>query len=264
MKNYSKTATTAFLTLQIAVVVACNNARNNKSEASETTEIAKRTALADKNNDELKENKGMSYTILLMNVHDERKYAEYRRKSSKIFKKAGGHLEREFNVVRIQNGGIDDIGEPNRALVLYYDMPDGDDKLLNNKEYQKIRPLMMESVRDLKVIKGTSEYFYQSESPEEERMYIMKISYYKEDQDGRLDMLKETGRLLTPYGFHTERMITPNSAAGFDKPDEVSVHFHDNAEQNDELHKDEEAMQAIGDYNSKYISKFAYLVLKFR
>ena len=210
----------------------------------------------------IQENRGMAYTIITMKIDDPEKYAEYRRQSRPIFAAAGGHLEREFEIVAPPKGTIVDLGNPNRLLVLYYDTQDGDEKLLSDPEYQRVRKIMDEATSDVRVITGTSAHFEASESPEDGRFYLMKLSYYKDNTDGRMDELMRLSEDIKPYQFYTERMIVPDAAFGFDAPSEVAIHFHDEADQNVALQQDESLMQAIGSYNERFLEKYAYLGLK--
>jgi len=135
---------------------------------------------------------------------------------------------------------------------------------MGNKKYKKESESLKQSANNIRVIKGTSEMFQSSDSDESGRMYLMKISYYKENTEGRIDMLQKIGPKLAPYGFYTERMIMTNEAKGIDIPNEVTIHFHDFAHQNAELQKDESVKSAIGEYNKKYLTPFVYLPLKLR
>ncbi|MBL4669342.1 MAG: DUF1330 domain-containing protein [Flavobacteriales bacterium] len=211
----------------------------------------------------LKENKGVNYSIVLLTVQDDEKYNRYRKATEKLMNKAGGHIEREFDVMG-QKGNIENFEAPNRIVVIYWDKPDAHEELMSNEKYKKESKLLKQSANNIRVIKGTSEMFQSSDSDENGRMYLMKISYYKENTEGRSEMLQKIGPQLAPYGFYTERMIMANDAKGIDTPNEVTIHFHDFAHQNTELQKDESVKSAIGEYNSKYLTHFVYLPLKLK
>ena len=51
-------------------------------------------------------------------------------------------------------------------------------------------------------------------------------------------MLNRIRPLFDPYGFKTERMIMASAAEGMNTPDEVSIHFHDEASQAGALMQD--------------------------
>ena len=67
-------------------------------------------------------------------------------------KKAGGHIEREFDVMG-QKGNIPGFEAPNRAIVVYWDTPNGSELLMDSKEYQKTRELLKASTSNIRVVK---------------------------------------------------------------------------------------------------------------
>ncbi len=216
-----------------------------------------------KKNQKLEENKGENYSVIMLNIDNEAIYNQYREKSNKLLKKSGGHIEREFDVMG-QKGNIEDFEAPNRIIVVNWDSPNGHQKLMDNQKYQHASELLKSSTSNIRVIKGTSEMFQSSNSDEQGRMYLIKISYYKSNTQGRLDMLNAIGPKLAPYSFYTERMIIVNEAIGIEKPSEFTIHFHDLVSQNAKLQKDTSATDAIGEYNKKYLTQFVYLPLKLR
>jgi len=209
------------------------------------------------------ENKGEAYSVIMLNISDEEEYNQYRKESKKLLQKAGGNIEREFDVMG-QKGNILDFEAPNRIIVINWNSSNGHQNLMDNSKYIKISELLKSSTTNIRVVKGTSELFQYSTSDEKGRMYLIKMSYYKKNAQGRLNMLNEIGPKLSPYGFYTERMIMVNESVGFEKPDEFTIHFHDYASQNAELQKDKSVANAIGEYNQKYLTEFVYLPLKLR
>lgn len=216
-----------------------------------------------KMNEKLEANNGKSYSVIMLNISDDTVYNTYRKKSNKLLKKSGGHVEREFDVMG-QKGNIPNFEAPNRIIVVKWDSPMGHQNLMENPKYIKTSALLKSSTSNIRVVKGTSEMFQSSDSDENGRMYLIKISYYKTNTNGRMDMLNEIGPKLKPYGFFTERMIMVNEAVGFEKPDEFTIHFHDFEAQNEALQKDEAVGNAIGKYNTKYLTQFVYMPLKIR
>jgi len=211
----------------------------------------------------IEENKGKTYSVIMLNISNEEGYHKYRKKSEQLLQKAGGNIEREFDVMG-QKGNIPDFETPNRIIVVSWDSPNGHQNLMDNSKYIKISELLKSSTTNIRVVKGVSELFQSSTSDEKGRMYLIKMSYYKENTQGRLDMLNEIGPKLSPYGFYTERMIMVNESVGFEKPDEFTIHFHDFASQNEELQKDSSVTSLIGEYNQKYLTQFVYLPLKLK
>ena len=211
----------------------------------------------------IEENAGGSYSVILLNIHNEEGYNSYRKKSTKFLKQSGGYIEREFDVMGHQ-GNIEEFEAPNRIVVISWDSDKGHQTLMNNHKYKDISYLLKASSSNIRVVKGTSEMFQYSESNEGGRMYLIKMSYYRKNIPGRVAMLNEIGPNLVPYGFYTERMIMVNDAEGMDQPDEFTVHFHDFAAQNDELKKDTAALNAIGTYNEKFLTQFVYIPLMLR
>ena len=246
-------------TMIIGASIGCSA---NQSKEESNKDVIESTATTMKM-EKLKENKGVNYSIVLLTIKDAEKYNHYRKATEKLMKMAGGHIEREFDVMG-QKGNIVDFEVPNRLVVIYWDTPDGHEQLMNNEKYKKESELLKSSVSNIRVVKGISEMFQTSDSNESGRMYLMKISYYKENTEGRIDMLQKIGSKLAPYGFYTERMIMADEAKGIDVPSEVTIHFHDFAHQNAELQKDESVTSAIGEYNDKYLTHFVYLPLKLR
>ena len=209
------------------------------------------------------ENQGSSYSIILLTIQNEKDYDKYRKKTASILKEAGGTIEREFDVMG-QKGNIPDFETPNRLVVVNWNSADGHEKYMNHPDYKQAKVLLEKSVSNVRVVKGDSKMSQTSDSKESGRMYLMKISYYKENTNGRLEMLQELGSKLAPYGFYTERMIMAAESFGFDKPDEVTIHFHDYAAQNAELQKDKEVVSGIGKYNDQFLTQFVYLPLKLK
>lgn len=208
-------------------------------------------------------NNGKSYSVIMLNISNEDGYNQYREKSNKLLKQSGGHIEREFDVMG-QKGNIPDFEAPNRIVVVKWDTPTGHQNLMDNPKYVKASELLKSSTSNIRVVKGTSEMFQSSDSDENGRMYLIKMSYYKDNTQGREDMLSEIGPKLAPYGFYTERMIMGKESIGMETPDEFTIHFHDFASQNGELQKDESVTQLIGAYNDKFLTDFVYLPLKLR
>ncbi len=227
-------------------------------QSAEKTSQSKKT-----NNQMLMENQGRTYSVVFLNITDQKGYEQYRKSTDKLRKKYGGHIEREFDVMG-QKGNIPDFEAPNKVIVMYWDNPDGHQLLMNDEKYQKALTVLKTSTSSIRAVRGTSQMFQSSTSDETGRMWLIKISYYKDNTAGRLDMLQEIGDKLTPYGFYTERMVMVDEASGFDQPSEVTVHFHDFAYQNEELQNDASVTGAIGEYNQKYLTHFVYLPLKLR
>ncbi|MBL4710054.1 MAG: DUF1330 domain-containing protein [Flavobacteriales bacterium] len=211
----------------------------------------------------IEENKGENYAVIMLNITNVEGYNKYRKKTKKLLLKAGGHIEREFDVMG-QKGNIPNFETPNRVIVIHWDSPNGQLSLMNNPKYIKASELLKLSATNIRVVKGTSEMFQSSNSDEQGRMYLIKMSYYKNNTHGRVDMLNEIGPKLAPYGFYTERMIMVNESVGFEKPNEFTIHFHDFAYQNEELQKDSSIKSLIGEYNQKYLTQFVYLPLKLK
>ncbi len=214
-------------------------------------------------NQKLEENKGENYSVIMLNINNEDNYNKYRKKSEKLMNKLGGHIEREFDVLG-QKGNIPNFEAPNRLVVIKWNSKNGHKNLMKNPKYTKISALLTSSTSNIRVVKGTSEMFQSSNSDVDGRMYLVKISYYNDNTEGRMGMLQKIGPKLAPYGFHTERMIMINESVGFEKPDEFTIHFHDFASQNEQLQKDNSVTSAIGQYNDKYLTQFVYLPLKLR
>ncbi len=244
----------------VGISTGCNA---NQSKKESNKDIIESTTTMKMKMEKLKENKGVNYSIVFLTIQDNEKYNRYRKATEKLMKKAGGHIEREFDVMG-QKGNIADFEAPNRIVTIYWDTPNGHEQLMNNVKYKKKSELLKSSVSNIRVVKGTSEMFQTSDSDESGRMYLMKISYYKENTEGRIAMLQKIGPKLAPYGFYTERMIMSNEAKGIDIPNEVTIHFHDFVHQNAELQKDESVTSAIGEYNDKYLTHFVYLPLKLK
>lgn len=242
----------------VALLIACSGNSQKKTTASHQTNKNETTKMK-----RLKENQGGNYSVIFLTIHDHEKYNSYREKTEKLMRKSGGHIEREFDVMG-QKGNIPDFEAPNRAIVVYWDTPKGSALLMNSKEYQKASELLKASTSNIRVLKGKSAMFQSSDSDETGRMYLMKISYYKENTKGRLNMLHELSPKLAPYGFYTERMIMTDNAVGIETPSEVTIHFHDFASQNEQLQKDESVINGIGKYNEKYLTEFVYLPLMLR
>lgn len=211
----------------------------------------------------LEENKGGNYSVIMLNIKNEKEYELYRNKSEGILRKAGGKIEREFDVMG-QKGNIPDFEAPNRIVVIHWESSNGHQNYIDSPEYTGAKEFLESSTTNVRVVKGTSEMFQSSTSNEKGRMYLIKISYYKKDTKGRTDMLEDLGPKLIPYGFYTERMIMVNDAVGISKPNELTIHFHDFASQNAELQKDDSITSAIGEYNQKFLTHFVYLPLKLR
>lgn len=211
----------------------------------------------------LEANNGKSYSVIMLNISNEDVYKQYRKKSGKLLEKSGGYIEREFDVLG-QKGNIQNFETPNRIIVVSWDSKMGHQNLIDNPKYVKASELLKLSTSSIRVVKGTSEMFQSSESDENGRMYLIKISFYKNNIEGREDMLNKIGPKLALYGFYTERMIMVKESVGMETPDEFTIHFHDFATQNEELQKDETVTSAIGKYNNKYLTQFVYLPLKLR
>jgi len=211
----------------------------------------------------LTENKGKYYSILLMRVSNETHYEDFYGRFMRILSDQGSYIEREFEV-EAPRGNISDLGQPNRALVVYHGSQAKEKNLRSSRDYGETQRVLEAATDYFKTIKGTSVSFQASGSRESQRFYLMKISYFKEDTQGREEMLTEIRPLFDPYGFKTERMIKGLAAEGMNTPDEVSIHFHDEASQAGALMQDSKATQAIGDYNQKYVANYAYLSLRLR
>ena len=214
-------------------------------------------------NQKLKVNNGKSYSVIMLNISNDDGYNQYREKSNKLLEKSGGHIEREFDVMG-QKGNIPNFEAPNRIIVVKWNSLMGHQNLMDNPKYIKVSELLKSSTSNIRVVKGASEVFQSSNSDENGRMYLIKMSYYKDNTQGRLDMLNEIGPKLAPYGFYTERMIMVKESVGFETPNEFTIHFHDFAAQNEELQKDESVTTAIGEYNNKHLTQFVYLPVKLR
>lgn len=256
-KNLNHKILMGAMALILFASMSCNSQQTSQTKKSNDKVIMNNQII----NKILMENKGKTYSIIFLNITDEKGYDDYRKSSDELRLKYGGHIEREFDVMG-QKGNIPNFEAPNRIIVMYWDEPNGNTLLMKDEKYQKAQAILKSSTSAIRVVDGTSEMFQSSDSEEAGRMYLMKISYYKEDTEGRLKMLQEIGSAISPYNFYTERMVMVNEAFGFDKPSEVTIHFHDKAIQNEQLQKDEVVTKAIGEYNNKYLTFFVYIPLK--
>jgi len=208
---------------------------------------------------QIKENNDKSYAIQLAQVADESKFADYRQKLDVILKQSGGYIERIFDMDP-PRGNIEGFEQMNRALVIFY----GSNNSKSKDALKKLHTFL--ATFDFKVItfNGFSALSETSDSNWKDRFYLMKISHFKDNAEGREEMLTAMGPILEKYAFKTERMLRKRSSKDSATPDEIAIHYHDSAEQAGELQQDSEAMEAIGQYNSKYVNRFAYFTLRLR
>ncbi len=196
------------------------------------------------------------YSVILLEVTDQQKYAEYRKLSNSIFHSAGCYIERELNLKQTIQGTVK-VGTPNRAIVTYCNTPKAFVDLGKNKDYLKIKPMMIASTSGFTFISGKSLYSGASSSPIDERLYIIKISYFN-NKPHQAELTSISAKLES-YGFHAENTIKVNDTFGIKKPDEIDILYFDKPSQQNQMYQDKDLMNDINGFNKKYTNGFVYL-----
>ncbi|HEO64872.1 MAG TPA: DUF1330 domain-containing protein, partial [Spirochaetes bacterium] len=190
------------------------------------------------------------YTIVSQEVHDSEKYSQYRANIKKEFQKHGGKLIREFTTLGKPIGVIP-YGAANKVLLIGWDSPNGFKDFLNDPEYKKYKHLVLESVRNLKIMSGKAIHLNIAKPGE---IYVLKISNYKAT-DGKAQKIANeiNNRLEGLYGLYKEIVIKPNTTKGIERADDVALFYYKKAVSQKELYKNKKIMKEIGDFNKTYL-----------
>ena len=173
---------------------------------------------------DIPDNKGVEYTIMLLNVIDEGKYQLYRKAMRPVFEAAGGVLEREFSIGAKVNGNLE-LGPVNRMILFYYNTPNGGANLVASEGYKKVRPMMDAAVDNIKFIQGSSLVAGMSGSDLDNRVYVMKITDFNE-----LDATtarKAVVSKVEPYKVRKERVIKVERINIKQKVDQLAIYYWD-------------------------------------
>ena len=128
------------------------------------------------------------------------------------------------------------------------------------QSYQELLPLRQASTQEFSLISGKNVHYGQSSSSnEKERLYIIKLTRFKENAHFESD-LKQFDHDLAPYGFHRESLIYADFSKGLNStPTTVGFMFYDKKEQQAGLTADKDMMNRIGGFNKQYTEEFVYL-----
>ncbi len=199
------------------------------------------------------------YTLISEEVHDSEKYSQYRAKIKKIFKNHGGRLIQEFSALG-KPVGVIPYGPTNKVLLIGWDSPDGLKTFLSDPEYKKHKHLVLESVRNLKIMSGKA-INLDIKKPGE--IYVLKVSNYK-TKDGKAQRIagEINSRLKGLYGLYKMITIEPEVVRGIERADDAALFYYKKAASQKELYKNKKIMKEIKDFNATYLDSFVYLVLK--
>ena len=207
---------------------------------------------------DIPDNKGVEYTIMLLNVIDEGKYQLYRKAMRPVFEAAGGVLEREFSIGAKVNGNLE-LGPVNRMILFYYNTANGGANLVASEGYKKVRPMMDAAVDNIKFIQGRSLVVGMSGSDLDNRAYVIKITDFNE-----LDATtarKAVVSKIVPYKMRKERVIKVERMNIKQKVDQLAIYYWDSEQARQKMLADKALLQAFGEFNKTYTHSFAYLTL---
>ena len=197
-----------------------------------------------------------SYTLLLLNITDEAKYNEYRNNINGIFAEIGGHVERELTLNGPSESSFGEFGPYNRALVLYYDTPDGPNRLMHHPDYAQHRPLMEASLDGF--VFATGKTAPTATSNADNRFYAISLSWLKEDSTNREQDSIALKKELAQRGVHIERTFETLKTAGTEtSPNLVTVYYFDTPETAQKMAADTELNEKMKAFHEKHIAQYA-------
>lgn len=203
-----------------------------------------------------------TYTVLLMNVTDEFAYQDYEKKVLPIFRRYGGVVERELDLMGSAQGTNTDVGPFNRALVLYYSSDEKAQALNQDETYRSLRTEFERSLGGVAVYIGRA--VPDQVGNDTNRMYMVKVSHFNDETAGREAAYASIDRQAAKLGIHQERRLVPVRAMNVAQADEVAVYFMDSPDAHQKLMENKSLVSEIESFNQKYLSGYTFFVGKIR
>ena len=176
------------------------------------------------------------YQVVFIWMKDPVKFDHYRELLAPVVLPYGGGLERMLAPDTIYAEGM---RKPDIVNIVFYH--DGDAFAAFNKdpEFEKIVHLRSESI-DLASVAGLPIGGTVTEEALGNRLYLVELARFgPQGAKGYQHYQQQAELLMSRYGYHVERRLSPDSVSGFAfKPDLVSVAYFDSPDGMERFHTD--------------------------
>jgi uncharacterized protein (DUF1330 family) len=176
------------------------------------------------------------FQVVLINMKDPPKFARYRELMAPIVQRYGGALERALLPEAVYAEGVP---KPDTVNVVYYDSRDAFSAFNADPAFQAIAHLRAESIR-MAAVGGLVSGGAITSGDVRERLYTVELARFAASgAAGYRRYEEESDGVMRRYGYHVERVISPDSVAGLPfTPDIVKVAYFDAHDAMDRLHRD--------------------------
>lgn len=176
------------------------------------------------------------YQVVFIWLKDPQKFGRYVELMRPIVGRYGGALERMLAPDTVHAEGM---RKPDVINVVYYDDKAAFMAFHADAEFQRIVHLRTESI-EMMSVQGLATAGLPNDTDLEKRRYALEFARYgSHGADGYRAYEKEAGALMGKYGYHVERVLTPDSISDFPfTPDIVKVAYFDDGAGMTNVHAD--------------------------
>ena len=176
------------------------------------------------------------FEIVFVWVKKPKVFQEYLKQVGPVVARYGGNAERLLAPQSFYGEGM---SQPDMVNVVFYDNKKAADSLKSDPEFLEVAKLRSDSI-NMVAVGGMPLRGSVSQVALEKRMYLVEIAEYGEEGVAAYqDYEREAEEAMGSYGYHVERVLTPDENSGFPfSPDVVKVAYFDEAEGFNKFHAD--------------------------
>jgi uncharacterized protein (DUF1330 family) len=198
------------------------------------------------------------YQLVLIRVTDAPKFARYLDLMKPIVAKYGGALERALAPEAIY---AESMAKPGLTNIVYYDNKNAFHAFNQDPAFREIGHLRSESI-EMAAVSGLPLDGDVTQAGLEKRLYLVEIAHYRGGVESYRRYERESAPMMGRHGYHVERVLTADSAAGFAfEPNLVRVAYFDTAEGMDRMQKDPDH-ERLDRLYAAAVSKSVWLVAR--
>jgi uncharacterized protein (DUF1330 family) len=176
------------------------------------------------------------YQVVFIWMKDPVTFGRYRELLGPVVQRYGGGLERMLAPDTIYTDGMP---KPDIVNIVFYDNSDAFAAFNKDSEFEKIVHLRSESI-DMVSVAGLPIGGTVTQEALGKRLYLVEVARFGPQGAAGYQHYEALAEpVMSRYGYHVERQLSPDSASGFPfKPDLVNVAYFDSPDGMERFHTD--------------------------
>lgn len=178
------------------------------------------------------------YQIVFIWMRDPETFARYQKLAAPVVSRYGGALERMLLPETIYADGM---GKPDIVNIVFCDSREAFVAFGLDPDFQRVVPLRSASI-EMVAVDGVPMRGVVTQDGIAQRTYLVEVARFGPlGMKGYIDYEAQTEPLMRRYGYHVERVFTPDAEAGSGfpfRPDLVKVAYFDDQSGLDRWHED--------------------------